>query len=201
MASAPTNPKAKINLERATVLLMEASPQGMDILVQVLNGFGVRTPLRAMSGASAMEMVKSHLLDLIIIDAQLSDMDGYDFVHWLRRSRLEPNCAVPTIIMSGHTQSSNVRKGRDCGANFIVAKPVVPRILLERVIWVARENRSFIEAPGYVGPDRRFHSIGPPGGTEGRRKDDLPLEVGAASTPNMSQDAIDSLLQPQKAQL
>ena len=90
MASPPTNPKAKINLERATVLLMEASPQGMDILVQVLNGFGVRTPLRAMSGASAMEMVKSHLLDLIIVDAQLSDMEGYEFVKWLRTSKIEP---------------------------------------------------------------------------------------------------------------
>lgn len=201
MPPPPTNPKAKINLERATVLLMEASPQGMDILVQVLNGFGVRTPLRAMSGASAMEMVKSHLLDLIIVDAQLSDMDGYDFVKWLRSSKIEPNCAAPVIFMSGHTQVSNVTKGRDCGASFLVAKPIVPRVLLDRVIWVARENRVFIECPTYSGPDRRFKFVGPPPGTEGRRSDDLPLEVGTASTPNMSQDAIDSLLQPQKAQL
>ncbi len=201
MPSPSTNPKAKINLERATVLLMEASSQGMDILVQVLNGFGVRTPLRAMSGASAMEMVKSHLLDLIIVDSQLSDMDGYEFVKWLRTSKIEPNCAAPVIFMSGHTQVSNVTKGRDCGASFLVAKPIVPRVLLDRVIWVARENRVFIECTTYSGPDRRFKFAGPPPGTEGRRHDDLPLEVGTASTPNMSQDAIDSLLQPQKAQL
>ena len=201
MGTAAPPPKPKINLERASVLLVDSNSQGMDILVQVFGGFGVRSPHRCSTCADAMEVVKQQEIDLIVVDANLPDMDGYDFVHWLRRSRLEPNCAVPTIIMSGHTQSSNVRKGRDCGANFIIAKPVVPRILLERVIWVARENRSFIEAPNYVGPDRRFHSIGPPAGTEGRRKDDLPLEVGAASTPNMSQDAIDSLLQPQKAQL
>jgi hypothetical protein len=94
-----------------------------------------------------------------------------------------------------------VTKGRDCGASFLVAKPIVPRVLLDRVIWVARENRVFIECSTYSGPDRRFKFVGPPPGTEGRRSDDLPLEVGLANTPNMSQDAIDSLLQPQKAQL
>ena len=201
MAPPATNPKAKINLERATVLLMDASTQGMDILVQVLGGFGVRTPLRALTGASAMEMVKSHLPDQIILDAQISDMEGYDFVKWLRSPKIEPNCAVPVILMTGHTQVSNVTKGRDCGASFLVAKPIVPRVLLDRVMWVARENRVFIECPTYAGPDRRFKFVGPPPGTEGRRSDDLPLEVGMASTPNMSQDAIDSLLQPQKAQL
>jgi DNA-binding response OmpR family regulator len=201
MSALPTNQKAKINLERATDLLMDSSPQGMDILVQIFGGFGVRTPLRSISAETAMSQVKSHLLDLIVVDAQLSDMDGYDFVRWLRSSKIEPNCAAPVILLTGHTQVSNVTKGRDCGANFIVAKPLVPRILLDRVMWVARENRLFIESPTYSGPDRRFKFVGPPAGIEGRRADDLPIEVGTASTPNMSQDAIDSLLQPQKAQL
>jgi CheY-like chemotaxis protein len=195
----PSNPR--INLERASVLLVDANSQGMEIMVQVFGGFGVQSPHRCYNSIDAMELVKQETIDLIVIDANMPEMDGYDFVRWLRRSKLEPNCAVPTIIMSGHTQSSNVRKGRDCGANFIIAKPVVPQIVLERVIWVARENRAFIEASNYLGPDRRFHSIGPPLGTEGRRKDDLPLAVGAPSTPNLSQDAIDSLIQPQKAQL
>lgn len=201
MASPPTNVKSKINLERASVLLVDSSVQGMDILVQVFSGFGVRTPLRCTSGATAMDMVRSHLIDLMVIDAQLPDMDGYDFVKWLRCSKIEPNCATPTILLSGHTQVSNVTKGRDCGSSFLVAKPIVPKVLLDRVVWLARENRAFVESAAYTGPDRRFHSVGPPPGTEGRRHDDLPLEVGTASTPNMSQDAIDSLLQPQKAQL
>ena len=104
------------------------------------------------------------------------------------------------MIISGHTQKSKVEKARDCGANFIVAKPLTPKVMIDRVIWVARENRSFIECADYLGPDRRFHSIGPPPNTEGRRSDDLPLEVGEAVEPNLSQDDIDAMLQPKRVQ-
>ena len=46
-----------------------------------------------------------------------------------------------------------------------------------------------------------LHALGPPPDTDGRRDGDLPPEVGTATTPNMSQDDIDTLLQPQKASL
>ena len=191
-------PKPRYNLENAKVLLVEPNQHGLEILAQIFSGFGVRNPLRAANADEAMAIVKKTELDLIVCEAQLEGMDGYDFVHWLRRSKIEPNNFTSTIIISGHTQISKVQKARDCGANFIVAKPLTPKVMIDRVIWVARENRAFIECDTYLGPDRRFHSIGPPPNTEGRRADDLPLEVGDAVEPNMSQDDIDAMLQPKR---
>ncbi len=52
---------------------------------------------------------------------------------------------------------------RDAGANVVVAKPLSPEILLQRIHWVARESRSFIVAPNYAGPDRRFKNVRPAG--------------------------------------
>ena len=83
----------------------------------------------------------------------------------------------------------------------MVAKPITPKVLLERIFWVAREDRAFIECDTYVGPDRRFKHEGPPPGTDGRRKDDLPPEVGEAQTPNMSDDEIANLMRPAKVQI
>jgi hypothetical protein len=76
-------------------------------------------------------------------------------------------------VIQGHTPVDQIHKARDCGANFVVAKPITPRLLLERVLWIAQESRPFIELDGYVGPDRRFQNNGPPGGPgTGRRRTD-----------------------------
>jgi CheY-like chemotaxis protein len=193
-------PKPRYNLENAKVLLVDPNQHGMDILAQIFTGFGVRNPIRTGDAEEAMAVIKKQELDLIISESQMEGaMDGYDLIHWLRRSKIEPNCYTAAMIITGHTQVSKVQKARDCGANFIVAKPLTPKVMIDRVVWVAKENRPFIECDSFVGPDRRFHSIGPPPNTEGRRSDDLPLEVGDAFEPNMSQDDIDAMLHPKRA--
>ena len=110
------NLNTRINLEKAEVLLLDESLEGMGILMQIVNAF------------------------------------------------------APTMLVSGHTQLRNVQRARDCGANYIVAKPVSPDVLLERIIWVAREKRPFIQCDSYFGPDRRVHDTGPPPGVAERRK-------------------------------
>ena len=62
-----------------------------------------------------------------------------------------------------------MQRARDCGANFILARPLSPEVLLERILWIAREKRHFISCSSYVGPDRRFHEAGPPVGMPERR--------------------------------
>jgi hypothetical protein len=105
------------------------------------------------------------------------------------------------VIITGHTPQSQVTVARDCGVNFVVAKPLVPAVLLQRFHWIARERRKFVECAAYVGPDRRFKRQGPPPDIEGRRHDDLKGDVSLASEPNLSQDQIDSLMRPTKASL
>jgi DNA-binding response OmpR family regulator len=194
-----TQSKGRINLEKAQVLIVESNPQGMDILSQVLNGFGVRGAHKCETVEAAWAILKTAELDLIVCSASLTDGDGFDFIAELRRSALEPNKFASVLLVTGHTPMSHIRKARDCGANMVVTKPITPRVLLERIIWIAREPRAFIEAGVYSGPDRRFQNLGPPPGEEGRRRDDLPLEIGEAETPNLQQEDIDALLTRKKA--
>ena len=64
-----------------------------------------------------------------------------------------------------------------------------------------RDKRNFVEAPNYVGPDRRFKFEGPPIGSDGRRKDDVAPSLSAESGENMSQSELAELLKPQKVVL
>jgi DNA-binding response OmpR family regulator len=119
-----------------------------------------------------MARLQEEPFELIICDGDLPEGQAYDFVMRLRRSDLEPNRYCPVILLSAHTPSAYVAKARDCGANFVVAKPIRPMVLLERIVWVCGDSRIFVELDSYVGPDRRFQSLGPPPGVEGRRKGD-----------------------------
>lgn len=194
-------PSTRINLEKASVLVLDDNGPSLDLLSQVVSGFGVSQLSRAESVKEAQALVAAKTFDLIISDVQIPEVDGIEFINWLRREAPETNRYVPVILVTGHTRTTDIFRTRDAGANFTVAKPITPKVLLERIFWVAREERAFIECDTYVGPDRRFKYEGPPIGIEGRRRDDLPAEVGTAQEANMSQDEINSLMKVAKVQI
>ncbi len=201
MAALPFSGDERINLASAEVALVDGHAEGLDLLAEMFAGFGVMKPSLCHSSAEAQQIAALREVNLFVVDSALADGDGYGFVRWLRRSGLAPNAVAPVILLTGHTRPSDVFKGRDCGANFVVRKPAPPLVMLQRIMWVSRESRQFVESAGYVGPDRRFRMLGPPAGEKGRRADDLSAEVGLATTPNLDQDDIDALFAPQKAAL
>jgi DNA-binding response OmpR family regulator len=192
--------RARFNLERASVLLMDASPLGLEILVQILTGFGAKTLHRALNIDEARDTVQRYAIDLAVVDAGPSGA-GYEFIHWLRRSKIEPNCFTPVLLTAGHTPTQAVEQARSCGADFIMRKPLTPKAVLERIVFISREGRKFVECDAYVGPDRRIKNEGVPGGGQGRRRDDLPPDVGEATVPNMEQDMIDGLINTVKVKI
>jgi len=105
------------------------------------------------------------------------------------------------IMLTGHAAPSNVHKSRDCGASFVVAKPITPGVLLQRILWLASDEREFVKSESYVGPDRRVRNFGPPLGVPGRRAGDLSAHVGAAVEANMDQASIDTLIKPRRVAL
>jgi DNA-binding response OmpR family regulator len=193
---------ARINLRATGVLVLDANPQALDVLRQILSGFGARSIHGCANGDETREAFSQRTLQLVIVDPLMTEEDGFELIRWMRRQEMSPNHTLPIIATIGHNTRRNVMAARDAGANFVVAKPLSPETLLQRIEWIARENRQFIVAPGYVGPDRRFKNEGPPPGCEGRRADDLPIEVPLeAASPNMNQSEIDGLFKPRKVVL
>jgi len=186
-------------LANAEVLLLDGQKEGLDLLIEMFAGFGVHTPRAASTAEEAKTLTRDREINLFVVDSALGDTDGYQFIRWLRRSGVTPNCFAPALLLIGHTKRSQVLKARDCGANFVVSKPITPLVMLQRIIWTTKENRAFVESPGYCGPDRRFRALGPPVGEKGRRSGDLPPEVGKATEPNIDQSDIDALFGARKA--
>lgn len=195
------DPNARLNLSKASVLLIDSSQHSLDMLVQIMKGFGVAEVHRCQGVKEAERMVRSKTFDMIVIDPNLADGDGYEFLRELRHTPGSPNAYVPVILVSGHAKASDVAKARDTGANFFVAKPITPNVLLQRILFVSRDKRPFVEVGKYIGPDRRFKFEGPPSGSDGRRENDLKAPLGTADEPNMSQNEIDMMIKPQRVMI
>ncbi len=191
----------RLNFETANILILEQSLHSLEVLLQIFRGFGARDCNKATSIEEATDIVRRKTLDLILVDPTLKEGSGLEFVRWLRGSGLDPNRSAPVIVASTSATNIAVAQARDAGASFFLIKPVTPAILMDRILRVVRDNRAFLVADGYAGPDRRFKFEGPPPGVAPRRASDLNTKLGEAKEPNMSQADIDSLMKPQRVVL
>ena len=165
---------AIFNLESAVTMVVDDSAFSLELTTQALLGFGIKTRYVCHSAAEAMEILADQDIDLLVVDADMPGTSGYELVRWLRRANLEPNSFTPVILMAPHVRRRNIAQARDCGANFVVTKPFSATTLLERVIWVAKDQRPFLTVGDYFGPDRRFRDGTRKDGEE-RREDKIRL--------------------------
>lgn len=179
--------KTRINLSKTRILLLDDHTYGGAIPAQMLMGLGARRFIRCTSLEEAQGRVVQDEFQLFIVNANLRSALAFDFINWLRHADLQPNSFAPVILVTGHTQRSLVEKARDCGANAVMAKPVSPQAVLERIMWVASEKRRFVQCGSYLGPDRRFRKKRPAGAATGRRShdpsEDAELDIGGDETP------------------
>jgi len=201
MPAAAIDPNQRVNLSKARLLIIDSNQHSVDLLGQMVKGLGFQDIVRCMSVAEAETSLRAETFDLVITEAQLADGDAFALTRAMRRDADHPNRCSPVIVVQGHVRPEDVASSRDAGANFVVLKPITPQVLLQRVLWVVRDKRSFVEAASYVGPDRRFKFEGPPIGSEGRRREDAAEPISLESGANMSQNEIDDFIRPQKVSL
>ena len=137
----------------------------LEILSSVFYGFGAKDRIKCTSLDEAKRMLTVAAHRSLVSRRGFPDDGSFKFMSWLRREAPDPACFAPTIIISGHSTRALVRKARDAGAHFVVAKPITTGVLLNRLAWIAHEQRPFVKHPIYAGPDRRWKNSGAPPGT------------------------------------
>ncbi|MCU1729581.1 EAL domain-containing protein [Pseudomonas sp. 7P_10.2_Bac1] len=114
----------------ATVLIVDDDPGIRKLLGILLQEQGYLT-LSASSGEMALDMVAKHTPDLILLDAMMPGMDGYQVARQLKASLSTAN--IPIIMLSGRTEQSARLTGLEAGAEDVLSKPVVNDELWLRV--------------------------------------------------------------------
>jgi len=85
----------------------------------------------AMDGAEALALCRARAPDLVILDIEMPELDGYAVC---TRIKSDPALGhVPVLICSSLGEAHNLEAGFDVGADDYLVKPVVPEELLTRV--------------------------------------------------------------------
>ncbi len=189
---------ATVNLRDLTILIADPGTYTRRVVYGMLRGFGANRILEAADAADVLSALIQQKIDILILDSKLPPQDGLAVTLAIRRNPDNENRTLPILIMTSDAQQSTVKEARDAGASMVVAKPMSPTTLYDRLVWIAFDRRQFIDCPTYFGPDRRFKIEGYPTGV-GRRASDKTTEVSDAIEPNLEQDDIDSLFQAARA--
>lgn len=89
-------------------------------------GFGV---LRAGDGATAIELLESNDVDLVILDLMLPGIDGIDVARYIRKKGSD----VPILMLTARAETHDVVSGFDAGADDYLRKPFEIPELLSRI--------------------------------------------------------------------
>jgi CheY-like chemotaxis protein len=104
------------------VMVVEDSPtqaQKVSTMIKVLCGLNV---ILATDGIEAFRLVETHRPDVIVLDVNLPDMDGYQICRRLKR---DPNTAqIPVIMLTSADSAQAALKGLDAGADDYIPKDV-----------------------------------------------------------------------------
>ncbi len=94
--------------------------------------------------------------DIVVIDLDLTGMDGLQLLHDIRRGGAGIPSDIAILVASAHVDRGYVAKARDAGANWILVKPLTFRRLYEGLVHVIMDDRPFVAGDVFVGPDRRI---------------------------------------------
>ncbi len=115
----------------AKILYIEDNPDNMQLVQRVITAIGHQF-LWAPDGLSGLSMVGTERPDLILLDINLPDIDGYEVA---RRVRANKNhLYVPIIAITANALKGDVEKALSAGCDVYMAKPVNIRELRARVV-------------------------------------------------------------------
>ena len=135
------------------VLIVDDVPDNLSVLHDALDESGY-TVLVATSGEAALQRAAQALPDIVLLDAMMPGMDGFEVA---KRLKAGPQTAhIPIIFMTGLTETEHLVAALEAGGVDYVTKPIKPKEVLARMgvhlqsARQTRQTRNALDAFGYA---------------------------------------------------
>lgn len=133
------------NKDCDVVLVVDDVPENLAVLCDALDEADYMV-LVAYDGQSALERLTHLVPDIILLDAVMPGIDGFETCRRIKAHRAWRD--VPVIFMTGLTESESVVRGFAAGGVDYVTKPIVPEEVMARVGTHLRNARLLRDALG-----------------------------------------------------
>ena len=131
---------------KARILMAEDNATNQQVALGILKTLGLHADAVA-NGREAVDALKSIPYDLVLMDVQMPEMDGYEATRAIRDPNTGlPNPSVPIVAMTANAMQGDRAKCLEAGMDDYVAKPIAPRALADALSkWIRKDDS---ESPG-----------------------------------------------------
>ncbi|MCR4396273.1 MAG: response regulator, partial [Candidatus Saccharicenans sp.] len=131
------------------ILLAEDNPVNQKVAIHLLQKKGHRVTV-AENGRQALEFLEKEKFDLVLMDVQMPEMDGFEATRQIRQQEKASGEHLPIVAMTAHAMKGDREKCLEAGMDDYVAKPLYPEQLyraIERAI-ALKQDIGKRESPG-----------------------------------------------------
>jgi DNA-binding NarL/FixJ family response regulator len=150
--SAPL-PEDAVEPRRDIILVVDDSPDTLGFLTQAIESTGA-TVLVALDGESALTLTEQVTPDLILLDAVMPGIGGFEACRRLKT--IDHLAHVPVIFMTGLSETEHIVRGLEVGGVDYLTKPIVIDELIARVRVHLRNARRSAAAHSALDATGRF---------------------------------------------
>lgn len=142
------------------VLIVDDDYHMRKVVRAMLTAIGVREISDVADGMAGLQAICTIAPDVVILDWQMPNVNGAEFMRAVRAPGCFPLPNVPVIVLTGHGERSCVVDAMQLGANEYLLKPVSTKALFDRLVSVLARPRPMVRAGNYYGPQPRRAASG-----------------------------------------
>ena len=147
--------QADVLIQQLVVLVVEDNTFMRKLVRGMLNNIGVKTVYEAADGIDGLEMIRTTVPDVVILDWEMPLLNGPELVRIVRSPGVFPMPDIPIIMLTGHAYRSRVAESVQLGVNEMLCKPVSAKALYDRLISILFKPRHSVRFGDYYGPAPR----------------------------------------------
>lgn len=118
-AGTSTPAPSRYNFSDCTIMIAEDTPYNYEYLYSILKKTGANV-IWAKDGIDVLKMYKNSQVDLILMDIQLPEINGYEATAQIRQN----NQTIPIIAQTAYAMAEDRQKCLDSGCNEVLVKPI-----------------------------------------------------------------------------
>ncbi|WP_044397447.1 response regulator [Lacinutrix sp. Hel_I_90] len=115
---------------KPSILIIEDNEQNMYMLSYLLESSNYKV-IKAYNGVDGLRLAHENHPEIILIDIQLPDMDGYEICNKLRHNGLPKNTTI--IAVTSYAMGGDKEKAMEAGADGYLEKPINPDTFVKQM--------------------------------------------------------------------
>jgi PAS domain S-box-containing protein len=123
-------------IKNIKVLVAEDIPLNQLLMRTLLDDFGFECDIAA-NGKIAIEKLQSNSYDVILMDLQMPEMNGFEATEYIRNKM---NSKIPIIALTADVTTVDLAKCKAIGMNDYIAKPIDERLLYHKMVRVVKKS-------------------------------------------------------------